>query len=343
MLRMKEWTPRDGEAFLTKEGFLLYTFGYEHPENRVFSFLKYIPSNLKKHFPIRFLRRKWRIDGRELNRPEKLYTAENFRKIIETLQKIFPEYVYFCPYRGKKVISPPLTLVERVYIPSYCLQKLFEEKRKDKLQRTAIELVKLLSSESKVPIEDFGLHGSIALNMHTEKSDIDLVVYGSENFRRVEKTVNKLANEGVLSYIFKRKLDRIRKHRGKYHDKIFVYTATRKKREIISKYGEQRYNPIKPVKFLCKVTSDGEAMFRPAIYKITNYTPLDSTSQSIGEEPTILVSMIGAYRNVARKGEKVKVYGMLERVENIKTEEVYYQVVVGSGTLEGEYICPIRD
>jgi predicted nucleotidyltransferase len=51
--------------------------------------------------------------------------------------------------------------------------------------------------------------------------------------------------------------------------------------------------------------------------------------------------MIGYYRNVARKGDRVRISGMLERVENIKTGEASFQVVVGTATSEDEYIWPL--
>ena len=42
---MEKWIPRDGDTLVTKDNFIFYVFGYTHPEERVFSFLKYIPSN----------------------------------------------------------------------------------------------------------------------------------------------------------------------------------------------------------------------------------------------------------------------------------------------------------
>jgi len=51
--------------------------------------------------------------------------------------------------------------------------------------------------------------------------------------------------------------------------------------------------------------------------------------------------MIGCYRNVARKGSKIEVSGMLERVEKIGAHEVLYQVVVGTAENEDEYIWPV--
>ncbi|HKM60206.1 MAG TPA: hypothetical protein VJY36_04960, partial [Candidatus Bathyarchaeia archaeon] len=56
--------------------------------------------------------------------------------------------------------------------------------------------------------------------------------------------------------------------------------------------------------------------------------------------PTQVVSNIGCYRNIARKGSEIKVAGKLERVESTASNEVFYQVVVGTATSEEEYIWP---
>jgi len=339
---MGKWIPRDGDAFLTKEGFVFYTFGYEHPRGRVFSFLKYIPSKVRTHFPMRFLEKRWKLGKLELVRSEKLYTAQNYQRLLEAFRKRFPQYVYLCPYRGKEVISSPLKHVEGVYVPRDCLQVLLESERRDHLQELALELVTLLSNESGAPIEDFGIHGSIALGMHMMESDIDLVVYGSRNFRSLEKAINSLADKGALSFVITKRLDRLRKHRGRYRDKIFVYNSVRRFEEITSKYGEYRYSPVKPVTFSSQIVDDSEAMFRPAIYQISNYQPLNSTSKlEESEIPTKVVSMVGMYRNVARCGNAVRVSGSLERVEKVNDSDVHYQVVVGTGTREDEYLLPL--
>jgi hypothetical protein len=341
---MRQWFPVDGDTFVTRDNFVFYVFGYEHPENRVLSFLKYVPVQLKPRFPIRFLGRSWTFGNVHLVRSEKLYTAQNYQKLLETFRSDFPRYIYFCPFRGKDIISVPLELLERVYVPRECLQRLFELKRKDSLQELALELISLLSAESGVPLEDFGIHGSIALNMHNVKSDIDLVVYGSRNFRSLEEANDRLVEEGTLKYVFTKKLDRVRKHMGRYKDKKFVYNAVRKTDEIESKYGDCKYSPVKPVTFSCEVVDDTETMFRPAVYQIANYQPHDSASRlGENETPTKLVSMIGYYRNVARRGDRVKVSGMLEQVENVKTSKTHHQIVVGSGTREDEHIWSLQN
>ena len=94
---LKSWVPADGDTFTTREGFIFNVFGYEHPPNRVFAFLKYIPAKFKSLFNIDFLERTWKYAKTELFRAEKLYTARNYQIFLETFRKNFPEYVYFCP------------------------------------------------------------------------------------------------------------------------------------------------------------------------------------------------------------------------------------------------------
>ena len=196
--------------------------------------------------------------------------------------------------------------------------------------------------EIGVSVSEFGIHGSVGLNMHSEYSDIDLVVYGSQNFKKLEGAINGLADKSVFSHVCTKKIDYARLHRGRYNDRRFVYNAVRKYREIVAKHGKEEYTPIKNIRFSCKVTDDNENMFRPAIYPITAYKPDDLASTlSLKQTPTKVQSMIGYYRNVARRGDQIRVSGTLESIKNLETGTTSYQVVVGTATLEKEYIEPV--
>jgi predicted nucleotidyltransferase len=288
------------------------------------------------------LERTWKYGETQLFRAEKLYTAKNYKSFIETFRKNFPDYVYYCYLRNKELITAPLNLIERVYVPKDRLTALRKMKKPDSLQKMALDLINMLSEASGVGLDDFGIHGSIALDMHAPESDIDFVVYGSENFRIVEETIARLVNAGKLNYIVSNRLDAARKFQGRYKDKIFMYNATRKPEEVKTKYGTARFSSIAPVRFQCTVSDDSETMFRPATYKIANYKPLDAASElPIDKIPDLIISNIGCYRNIARKNSEIKVAGQLERVETIKTGAVHYQVVVGTATSEEEYIWPV--
>jgi len=240
------------------------------------------------------------------------------------------------------VISSPLASVKSVYVPKDCLHLIAGLKRKDELQKATLEFIHLLARKSGIDMGDFGVHGSVALGMHTSKSDMDAVVYGSGNFRRLESTVGKLVKDKALSYVCSNRLDAARRFKGRYRGRIFMYNAIRKPEEITSKYGTHKYRPLAHVRFQCEVNDDSEAMFRPAVYEIGDYRPADADSVLPKDRiPKLVVSMIGCYRNVARQGDQMRVAGMLERVENLETGEVTHQVVVGTGVSEEEYIWPL--
>src|SRR4030066_839185 len=139
----------------------------------------------------------------------------------------------------------------------------------------ALDLLALITKQSGISLTDFGIHGSIALNMHAPESDIDFVIYGSQNFRAVERSIAELVNAGKLSYIGGTRLDAAKKFQGKYCGKIFMYNATRKPEEAKTRYGDYRYLPIAPLRFQCTVSDDSETIYRPATYRINSYTPPD--------------------------------------------------------------------
>jgi predicted nucleotidyltransferase len=335
----------DGDTFVTKDGFIMNTFGYEHPDDRVFAFLKYIPAQFKGLFNVEMLTRTWKFGTSELTnqlfRAEKLYTAKNYQTFIEAFRKTFPNYLYYDQTRGKELITAPLDAIEQVFVPKDRLVWLQNLPNPDGLQKTALNLIDLISKESGVDCTDLGIHGSIALDMHAPESDIDFVVYGTENFRLMEEAIQRLVNAAKLSYIAGNRIEAARKFQGKYLGKIFMYNATRKPDEVTAKFGDYTYTPLEPVRFAATVCSDAETMYRPATYKISSYQPQDDQSElNLDKIPVQIVSNIGCYRNVARTGQQVKAAGTLEKVQNTRDGAAFYQVVVGTATSEEEYIWP---
>ncbi|MCL2135203.1 MAG: hypothetical protein FWH37_06580 [Candidatus Bathyarchaeota archaeon] len=341
-MAIKNWIPMDGDTFLTIDGFIMNTFGYEHPKTHVFAFLKYIPAKFKDMFNVEMLERTWHYGKTELFRAEKLYTSKNYQSFIATFHKNFPDYIFYDKNRDKEVISAPLNRISEVFVPRDRLVWLQNLPKKDELQNKALDLINLISKESNVPLSDMGLHGSLALNMHALHSDIDFVVYGTDNFRRVETTIEKLVSTNQLTYIIGNRLDAARKFQGRYQGKIYMYNATRQFNQITTKFDQYKYTPLIQVQFQATIINDQETMYRPATYKISNYKPLNSESElSTDKTPIQVVSNIGCYRNIAKQGNVIKVSGKLEKVENITNNQVFYQVVVGTATSEEENIWPV--
>ncbi|MEM1658441.1 MAG: hypothetical protein QXK94_05335 [Candidatus Jordarchaeales archaeon] len=325
------WTPRDGDIIVTVEDLVFYTMGYAHPEDRVVAYLKYIPLKLKHLFDVPWLPYTWRLEGVTLVRPVKLYSPKIYRNVLSALRKLSEDYVYYSPHDGKEVVTVPRERIKRVYVPGECLKSLLSKKNPDPLERLAVKVILLLSDRSRVPLSEFGIHGSISLQMHSSESDIDITVYGSENFRRVKEALTALVEEGAAEPLLADRFDELRRNRVIFEGVRVVVNATRRLEEIRERYGEYTYRAINPVEVECTVTDDWEAVFRPAVYWVECENP----------EVKQVVSMIGQFRDVARKGERVKVKGMLERVEGPKGS--WLRVVVGSGVGDEEYIWPVTE
>src|SRR5512135_627057 len=145
MFSTQNWLPADGDTFVTKDGFIFNTFGYEHPASRVFAFLKYIPAEFRQQFNVDMLTRTWSYKGTQLFRAEKLYTARNYQTFIETFRKSFPSYLFYDQTRDKELITAPLDKIQQVFVPRDRLVWLQNLAKPDGLQKMALELVKLVS------------------------------------------------------------------------------------------------------------------------------------------------------------------------------------------------------
>lgn len=325
------WTPRDGDIILTDEGLVFYTMGYAHPEDRVTAYLKYVPLSLKHLFDVPWLPYTWHLGEIPLVRPAKLYSPKIYRSVISALRRISEDYVYYSPNDGKEIVTVPKERIRRVYVPGECLKLLLSKEELDPLEERAVNVIRLLSEKSGVPLSDFGIHGSISLQMHSEESDVDITVYGSENFRRVKGALARLVEEGVAEPLLADRFDDLRRNRVVFEGVRVVVNATRKLEEIREKYGQYMYRALEPVEVECTVTEDWEAVFRPAVYGV------ECEERRIRQ----VVSMIGQFRDVAHRGERVRVKGMLERVEG--ADGSWLRIVVGSGVGDDEYIWPVRE
>jgi len=323
---------RDGDIIVTKHNFVFYTFGYEHPENRVLAFLKYIPEDHAQKFDIEWLDIKWKFKDVYLLRPKELFSPKNYLKLVGAFRAYFPEYLYYSEPLGKWLISVPKHLIKQVFVPSKCLRELLKKRPTDRLEEVAVKLIKELSSESGVSLDFFGIHGSVSLGMHHEGSDIDLAVYGAKNFRRVRETLMKLEKTGRIMLSRASFYEKRRLNTGYYNEIRFVVNAIRLQSEI-----DQRkliYKPIAKIKALCKVINDNDSIFRPALYKVKVINVLSGPAKYASMISEV-VSMIGLFRGIAYNGDLITVKGLLEQVQS--EQEKWFRIVVGSG-LGDEYI-----
>ncbi|NVM28602.1 MAG: nucleotidyltransferase domain-containing protein [Candidatus Helarchaeota archaeon] len=332
---------RDGDIILTKDHFIFYVFGYEHPSDKVIAYLKYVPKEIETEFRLDWMNFEWDLGDLKFIRPQQLYSPEIFKEIRRVFKEKYPYYLYRDLFIGKTVFVVPHDKIQEKFVPAVQLQELFNKSGPDPLEQEAIDLIQLLSQRSKVPLTGWGLHGSLSTGMHVKDSDIDIAIYGAQNFIKVKKTVFTLSKEKKLAYLNEIKSDEYRMNKGLYKKRKFVFNGIRKKEEIKNLYGQCKFSAIRPLHFYCDVVNSLEGMFRPAIYEVEEYIPTDDDSLLVKTHwPKQVVSMIGEFRDIAKKGDEIEVQGMLERVDEITGSESYYRVVVGSGKGK-EFIWPV--
>ncbi len=332
---------RDGDIILTNNNFIFYAFGYDHPPDKVIAYLKYIPKELQALFQLKWVEFEWDLGDLKFIRPQQLYSPKNFKEIRNVFKDNYPDYLSHDPFIGKTVFIVPDHKIQKRFIPAIQLQELFEKTNPDALEQEAIELIQMISQYSEVPLTELGLHGSLSTGMHVKNSDIDLAVYGAQNYLKVKKTVFGFFKEKKLEYLNETKSDEYRLNKCLYKGRKFVFNGIRKKEEINNTYGQFKFDPIRPLHFYCDVVNSAESMFRPAIYNVEEYFPADDESLLVKTHwPKQVVSMIGEFRDITKKGDEIEVQGMLEKVDAINGSQYLYRVVVGSGKGK-EFIWPV--
>ncbi len=352
-------TYRDRDFIESVEGLLFCVIGNVHPENRVIAYLKYVP-----HFesPIRI---KWSRKGIKYGRILPYYSAMGVQQTMKFLKDNYPEYIVFDKYRSIELIEIPKNKIKVHYLPEERLKEILEDP-KDPLEEMARELVIKIAEESNVELKYFGITGSILLNIHNIKySDIDLIVYGKENSYRVKEALLKLYKDPSTPFYmpYGEFLDRwaqdiVRIHpltlneaktlygkykwnRALYHNKQFSIHPVKLENEITEKWEDKIHKPIGMIKIKARVVDSSDSLFMPAVYIVEDVHILE------GPDPpkpiNRIVSYEGLYFDIAEPGDEIIVQGKLEVVEELRKNETYCQVTIGTFEARGkDYIKPIK-
>ncbi len=325
---------RDRDFLKTGEGFFFCVVGYEHPPDRTLAYLKYVPNPSGK----------WGSSTR-FHRVLARYDAASVADTFSILRD-HPKYLFYSDVYGITFSAVPRSEIVERYHPEVKVASLLVKEELDPLQSKALSLIQLLSSESEVPVEKFGVTGSILIDIHNPSfSDIDLTVYGRKNALRVKESILNLRREAVTPFMGDAAEEWIRKKEGVFQlsktqaKKILerkwnigFYEGTRfsihpvkEDAEINEVYGEKIYRSLGFCTIEATVSSCRDALFLPCRYEVEDVVFLEREPVEGVREVT---SYEGLFCDILEESERIRVHGKLERVEG-KGEE-YYRVLVGS-------------
>jgi predicted nucleotidyltransferase len=304
--------------------------GLLHPPDRVVAYLRYYPDT-----------RGTRL--RDGIRYAKVYELQK-RALL--LRKRWPRYIYYDKMQGRELQGVPKDAIARYHVPQIRLRSLLHARKKDRLETSAASLIRALADESKLSLATFGISGSLLVDLHRRGSDIDVVAYGTEAAKRVQRTLFALLEMDKEFHRYSRRdLKRLYTRRDLRHAITFSDFESHEKRkvfqgrflhqdyflrcvkdwqEISERYGESHYMPLGTCTVSARVVDDSERLLTPCRYSLDKTRVLQG---SVRYRPREVVSFRGRFAEQAYTGERIMARGRLELVQS-KVQK-YLRLVVG--------------
>jgi len=324
---------REGDLVETVENLIFDVKGLVHPPRKIIAFPRFIPdpkgSRQRQHIHYR-----------------KIYSLS---ERLTFLEQTLPHYIVYDLVFDEKLCEIPLENVKRHYQPTKRLKELKNSQSLDALEADALEFIETLKDSANVPWDSLGISGSLLVKLHTPSSDIDPVVYGSENCRKVYEALKSLTRDKIghvkayslegLQKLFEFRVrdtqtsfeDFVRTEsrkilQGKFKDRDYFIRFVKDWREIEAEYGTIRYKNVGYAKIKAEIEDDSEAIFTPCNYKIRNARVLEGPSFPIEE----IASFRGRFCEQARKGETVVAQGKVERVTDFRQNREHFRLLLGN-------------
>jgi predicted nucleotidyltransferase len=258
----------------------------------------------------------------------------------------------------------PVTKVRRHFLPEDRLKDLLKEDELDSLEEKLLSLVELLAERSGVRKREFGVTGSILLDIHqVEFSDIDLLIYGRKNSLRLKESllsiyadssleIRKFSGKDLeewceskvgiypMTYEEAALLYRRRWNRGFYQSTMFSIHPVLIESEQLESYGDRWFRSLGSIIIEAEVLSNSESMFLPSKYEIGDVQILKGLKVDDLRE---VCSYQGIYSDLLTVGERMLAKGKLEYVEDKRSGEKYHRLLIGGPEAQGrDYIKPIK-
>ncbi|WP_423792127.1 nucleotidyltransferase domain-containing protein [Methanocaldococcus indicus] len=295
---------------------------YNHPKNKIYAFLRYVPKELATFNGI----------VRKINNKEYV-KIPNSSEAYKFLKENFPEYLNYDKNLDTLMICVPKEKIKNVYYPHYRLLEIIEEpknKLEEKCRKLAITL-----EDYGVNINSMGVTGSLLINLSSDSSDIDFVVYGNE-FNKARNALKEAIEDNkieALDYNFWKKAyekrikdnsltleefifhEKRKFNRGVIDNTMFDLLYVRYYKDI--KEENKTYKKLGYIEIEGKVLDDKFIFDNPAIYKIECYNNKDIKEIAV---------FTHTYAGQCFKDEEFIARGILESVNN----DEYKRLLIGS-------------
>ena len=320
---------REGDFIESVEGFIFDVKGIIQPPDKVVAYVRYVPCGLGDRAK----------DGKKYVKIYDLSDRYSF------LRKTSPTYIIYDPVFGDEMIEVPRKRIRRHYEPKRMARKLLRE-AETPLEKKTAEMISRISDETSVSVESFGVSGSLLVGLPGERSDMDIVVYGSATCNRVRNKLKDLLSrnddfkpygEDKIRELFEQRHGKsgisygdyarceLRKDfQGLFKGTDFFVRYVKEVSETFEEYGSTIYSRLGYGRLTAVVSGDREAIFTPCTYPLKG-VELEDLKMS---PPREIVSFRGQFCEQARDSEHVIAQGKLELCR--KSNEAYTRLILGN-------------
>jgi hypothetical protein len=325
---------REGDLIKTKSGVVFDVKGLVHPAGKIIAFPRYIP------LP----------QGTRQGKDAAYDKVYNLGDRFKYLQENHPALIIFDPVLDDTMCEVPVDQVAEYYKPEEKLWALRLSKDLTILENKALHLAEILKKEAGIPWSSIGVSGSIMAGLTTEKSDIDLLVYGEENCRKAYAALNKLLKDehsGFKPYNlaelqelfdFRSKdtqmsfedfvlVESRKAFQGKFMGTDYFIRFVKDWSEIGEQFGDVCFKNSGYAKITAKIAGNTDSLFTPCTYNLRDVNVVEGPNLAPIAE---VVSFRGRFCEQAENGEIIEAQGKVELVTDNKTSCEHYRLILGN-------------
>ena len=333
----------EGDYIETKESNLIFDVkGLLHPNDRKICFLRFYPDP----------------NGDRIKEGIKYSKIYNLDDRYSLLRAKYPEYLFFSKELDLEVQGVMNQDIKKIYTPREYLQNLKEKKNPSKLELRSKSLCEFFIDKGGIPHDLIGITGSSMVDLDKKGSDIDIILYGTENSHDFQEKLPTLV--GGMSELRKyniseykshfnwrvggsdisfenfMKSEQRKLHQGKFHGIDYFIRYIKSPNDWKGNYYDYNYTNLGRIRIKALIIDSKDSIFTPCSYKIEPLKVLDKKLSSNRIELKDIVE-VNSYRarfcEHAREGEMVLVEGKLEKV-NYKNSLEYYHILLTDQTID---------
>jgi uncharacterized protein len=318
----------------TLDGLFFAVKGLEHPPDRWIAVLRYAPDTGNGD------RRKDGISYRRL-----YHFAEQEQWIL----KNNPQYLAYDSVFQTTLQSVPVSAIKQFYDPSLRFRELTQTSDRNAVEEDAVAFLRLLQKEADVPPSCLGITGSLLIGLHTEHSDLDVVVFGALHCRKVYRLLHSLLDadsgsevtrldvQGMKALYDQRsadtfmpfddfvRLEKRKVNQGLFRKRPYFIRFVKESHEVEWHYGRRQYTVLVRASITASIADDRDMIFTPCRYILSEVRSLE---HSLPADLNEIVSFRGRFCEQACNGESIMASGVLERVQ--EGQEVHHRLILGN-------------